>query len=159
MWNHIKFLGFGSCVVPGHHSLTLRVSLLASQLQAQLLSKGLQIVLGLVNDFNELLRKTTGICAIGGCGGIQTHLLDNNNMKENWFSSLLLSSTQLLHEYESSVEQCEVMFLNSERLSGCSYKSKILSRQAVWVNPACLLNWQSQGPAKLSAKLCVKRCC
>lgn len=44
--------------------------LLYSQLQAQLLLKSLQIVPGPVNDFNELLRKTTGIRARGGCGGI-----------------------------------------------------------------------------------------
>lgn len=69
MLNCIEFLVFWTCVVPGHCSLTLKV-LLPSQLQAQLLLKRLKIVREPANDFNELFRKTTGICAIGGCGVI-----------------------------------------------------------------------------------------
>lgn len=57
------------CLVPDHCSLTLR-ALLLSQPQAQLLLWRVKIVQEPANDFNELLRKTTGICAIGGCGGI-----------------------------------------------------------------------------------------
>lgn len=82
MFNCIKFLVFWICVVPGHCSLTLRV-LLCSQLQAQRLLKKLKIVLGPINDFNELFRKTTGICARGGCGSILNASIEQQHERQN----------------------------------------------------------------------------
>lgn len=130
---------FRVCVVSSHCRLTLRV-LLTSQPQAQAPMKRLKIVPGPVNDFNELSRKTTGNCARGGCGGIlNASVQQQQHERQNRFSLLLLSSTQLLRSMKELWSKVRSCFLIPRHFRECYYKSKILSQQAVCVNPVCLL--------------------
>ena len=138
---------FWACVVPGRCSSTLR-ALLPSQLQAQLLLKRLKIVLGPVNDFNELFRKTRGICARGGCGGILNASVEQQqHERQNWFSPLLLSSTQLLQSMKELRRKVGSCFSILKYFQSATTKAKSrLSKLCMWTQPVfCNLAGRTSG--------------
>lgn len=137
MLNCIEFLVFLICVVPGHCCLTLRVPL-PSQPQSQLLLR-LKIVWEPGNDFNELLMKTTGICAIFGFGGIlNTSVKQQKHKRQNWFSLFLLRSTQLFLSMKEMGRKARSHFLIPKHFQSVTTKAKCCPSK-LCVNPDCRL--------------------